>query len=152
MQVCPGCPIPEPTSVTVHYHHAWLIWGLYFVGVGLHVGLQINDIAKKNKWTRKDVFLAIGPAVAYRTFATAMVFGLIWHYPNVISDGLKLVGVNLGADEAQVVAMPMNNFVAGIYGLMLDSLLGYIPGLKSWLPNVNPPAPPTAGATEITKP
>lgn len=132
----------EPTAVTVHYHHAWLIWGLYFVGVALHVALQVNDIAQKNKWKRRDVLSAIGAAVAFRTFGTAMIFGLIWHYPMMVSSGLKMFGIDLGPDEAQVVAIPMNNFVAGLYGLMLDSLLGYIPGLKSWLPNVNPPEPP----------
>ena len=142
MQACPGCPIPEPTAITVHYHHGWLVWLLYFVGVLLHVTLQVDDIARKNNWKRRDVFNAIGPAVAFRTFGTAMIFGLIWHYPNLISNSLKIVGVNLGPDEAQVVAIPMNNFIAGIYGLMLDSLLGYIPGLKSWLPSVNPSAPP----------
>lgn len=144
----------EPTAITVHYHHAWLIWGLYFTGVAFHVTLQIFDIAAKNKWTRRDVINAIGPAVGYRTFGTAMIFGLIWHYPMAISSALKLVGVNIGADEAQVVAIPMNNFVAGLYGLVLDSLLGYIPGLKSWLPDVNPSAPPpaTPAAPQITKP
>ena len=145
----------EPTAITVHYHHAWLIWGLYFVGVALHVGLQVDDIARKNNWKRMDVFNAIGAAVGFRTFGTAMLFGLIWHYPMLISSALKTVGVNVGPDEAQVIAIPMNNFVAGLYGLTLDSLLGYIPGLKSWLPPVNPPAPPAQPpftAPQITKP
>jgi hypothetical protein len=143
----------EGVPVAIHYHHAWLIWALYLVGAGLHVTLQVNDIAAKNGWKRRDVLKAIGPAVAYRTFGTAMVFGLIWHYPMMISSGLKAVGVNIGPDEAEVLAVPMNNFVAGLYGLLLDSLLGYIPGFKSWLPTVTPPAPPPVGAVpEITKP
>jgi hypothetical protein len=130
---------PE-TGIAIHYHHAWLVWALYFVGVGLHVALQVNDIAAKNGWKRLAVVNAIGAAVAYRTFGTAMLFGLLWHYPLLISNALKAVGVNIGPDEAAVLAIPMNNFVAGLYGLVLDSLLGYIPGLKSWLPSVNPPA------------
>ncbi len=139
--------LAESVPVAVHYHHAWLVWVLYFVGVTLHVTLQVNDIAAKNGWKRRDVVNAIGPAVAYRTFGTAMLFGLIWHYPNLISGGLKLVGINIGPDEAEVVAIPMNNFVAGLYGLVLDSLLGYIPGLKSWLPSVNPPPTPLPAVT-----
>lgn len=122
-----------------HYHHAWLIWLLYFTGVALHVALQIDDIARKNGWTRKAVLNAIGPAVAFRTFGTAMIFGLIWHYPEALGNGLKMIGVNLGPDETEVLAFPMNNFVAGLYGLGLDVMLGYIPGLKSWLPDVNAP-------------
>jgi hypothetical protein len=129
----------QDVPVGVHYHHAWLVWVLYLVGFALHVALQVNDIAEKNAWTRGDVIKAIGPAVAYRSFASAMIFGLVWHYPLLISSALKTVGINIGPDEAEVFAVPMNNFVAGLYGLMLDSLLGYIPGLKSWLPSVNPP-------------
>lgn len=121
----------------VYYHHSWLIWALYFVGAALHVTLQVNDIAAKNKWKREDVVKAIGAAVSFRAFASAMTFGLIWHYPLFISGALKMFGINLSADQAGAVAIPMNYFVAGLYGLMLDSLLGFIPGLKSWLPTVN---------------
>lgn len=138
----------EGLSVPIHYHHAWLIWVLYFVGALLHVGLQVNDIAAKNAWKRRDVINAIGAAVAYRAFASAMVFGLIWHYPMAISNAMKMFGINVGQDEAEVFAIPMNNFIAGLYGLMLDSLLGYIPGLKSWLPGVNG----SVAKPEITKP
>jgi hypothetical protein len=141
----------EGTPLIVHYHHAWLVWMLYLIGAALHVALQVNDIAAKNKWTRQDVIKAIGAAVSYRAFASAMLFGLIWHYPLLISSALKAVGINIGPDEAEVLAIPMNNFVAGLYGLMLDSLLGFIPGLKSWLPSVNPP-PASPFAPEITKP
>jgi hypothetical protein len=137
----------QSVPVAIHYHHAWLVWILYFVGVALHVTLQVNDIAAKNGWKRQAVITAIGPAVAFRTFGTAMLFGLIWHYPMLISGALKAVGINVGPDEAEVLAIPMNNFIAGLYGLVLDSLLGYIPGLKSWLPSVN--TPPVA--PEMTK-
>jgi hypothetical protein len=144
--------LAEGVAVPIHYHHASLVWALYFTGVALHVALQVNDIAAKNKWTRRAVLGAIGPAVAYRTFGTAMLFGLIWYYPLAIPNALKAVGISIDADEAAVLAIPMNNFVAGLYGLVLDSLLGYIPGLKSWLPTVNPPAPPANPAPEVTKP
>ena len=130
----------QAVPVEIHYHHGWLVWLLYLVGAGLHVTLQVNDIAAKNGWKRTEVVKAIGAAVSYRAFASAMIFGLIWHYPLLISNALKAVGINIGPDEAEVFAIPMNNFVAGLYGLMLDSLLGYIPGLKSWLPSVIPPS------------
>lgn len=136
----------QAVPLEIHYHHGWLVWVLYLVGAALHVTLQVNDIAAKNGWKRRKVISAIGPAVAFRTFASAMIFGLVWHYPLIISNTLRTFGINVSADEAGVLAAPMNNFVAGLYGLLLDSLLGYIPGLKSWLPNVNPPLAP-----EITK-
>lgn len=132
-------PNSVPTVAMQHFHHAPLIWALYFVGAALHIALQIDDIARKNNWKRKDVFNAIGAAVAYRTFLSAMVFGLIWHYPEGIANALKTFGISLPGDEAEVLAFPMNYFVAGLYGLGLDVVLGYIPGLKSWLPSVTAP-------------
>lgn len=135
----------QSVPVAVHYHHAWLIWVLYFVGAALHVALQVNDIAAKNGWKRGAVVQAIWPAVTYRAFASAMIFGLLWFYPLLISNTLKAFGINIGADEAEVLAIPMNNFIAGLYGLGLDSMLGYIPGLKSWLPPVNGSVTPAAG-------
>lgn len=138
----------EAPVVPIHYHHAWLVWMLYFVGSALHVALQVDDIAKKNSLTRKQVISAIGTAVAFRQFAAAMVFGLIWHYPLIISNALKTFGINIGGDEAEVLAIPMNNMIAGLYGLALDSALGYIPGLKSWLPSVTPPPPPAPAPTK----
>lgn len=120
----------------IHYHHAWLIWLLYLVGVSLHIALQVDDIARKNKLERQAVWDAIYIRLLYRTFVTAMIFGILWYYPMLISSGLKMIGHPLGDDEASVLAIPMNNFIAGLYGVGLDSLLGYIPGLKSWLPDL----------------
>jgi hypothetical protein len=121
----------------VHYHHVSLIWSLYLMGVLCHVALQIDDIARKNKWARKAVVEALWIRLVYRTFATAMIFGIIWHYPLLIPGALKAIGHPVSDDEATVLAIPMNNFIAGLYGSGLDSLLGYIPGLKSWLPDLS---------------
>lgn len=137
----------QAVQTDIHFHHAWLIWLLYFVGAGLHIVLQVNDIAAKNSWTRTNVLKAIGASVAFRTFFATMLFGLVWYYPLLISNALALFGHPVSADEASVLAIPMNNFIAGIYGASFDSLLGYIPGLKSWLPSVTAvqPKQPPAG-------
>lgn len=127
--------IPPPHLI--HYHHAWLIWVLFFFGQFLHLALQVDDISRKNKLTRKQVINFIGTAVAVRTFFAAMIFGLIWHDPTLIADALKAMHINIGGEEAGVLEIPMNNFIAGLYGILLDSILGYIPGLKSWLPEIN---------------
>lgn len=132
--------ITDNKGFFIHYHDGFTIWLMFFVGVLLHVALQIDDIARKNKWTREAVSKAIGIPVAYRTFATACTFGLIWHYPLIISKLLAFFGHPVSADTADLIAIPMNYFIAGIYGLSLDSAFGYIPGLKSWLPAVEPAA------------
>ena len=86
--------------------------------------------------SRVDVFKSLLAPLAFRTFAAAMIFGLIWQHPSLISDIGGIFGHPLSADEASVFAIPMNNMIAGLYGLFLDSLLGYIPVLKSQLPDV----------------
>jgi Na+/proline symporter len=129
----------QATPVPVHYHHAWLIWILFGCGMVLHSFLQIDSMARKANLSRRAVFSKVLATLAYRTFAGAMIFGLLWLYPDMISKIAGMLGHALSPDEASVVAIPMNNFIAGIYGLFLDSALGYIPVLKSQLPSLPDP-------------
>lgn len=126
----------QTTPVVIHYHHGWLIWLLFLLGDALHVALQVDNLARSSKLTYKQVIQETGIKVLYRAFACAMVFGLLWQDPAIVSQIAKLVGFNISADEAEVFAIPINNAIAGLYGLFLDSLLGYIPFLKSQLPEV----------------
>lgn len=123
----------------IHYHHGWLIWILFFVGQVLHVALQVNSLADSSGKTRTTVLKNIFIPVMWRTFACAMIFGLIWQYPDMIAKLASMVGFNVSSDETSVLAIPMNNFIAGVYGLGLDSALGYIPFLKSQLPVIQLP-------------
>ena len=121
----------------IHYHHIGVIWALFLVGEGLHVFLQVDDLARKNLQSRIAVLKCILAPVAYRAFACAMIFGLLWQHPDIVSRLAGYFGHPLSADESEVFAIPMNNSIAGLYGLFLDSLLGYIPVLKSQLPALN---------------
>jgi len=120
----------------VHYHHIWIIWILFLVGDGLHVLLQVNSLATVSKISKMVVLRSIWIPVAFRTFASAMIFGLIWQHPDLISQIGGIFGHPLSSDENSVFTIPMNNMIAGLYGLFLDSVLGYIPVLKSQLPDV----------------
>jgi hypothetical protein len=144
--------VAESVPLAIHYHSAVIVWILFFCGSACHIALQIDDIARKNKWTRGNVVKAIGTKVLFRTFAVTMIFGLLWHYPLLIANALKLIGRPVGDDEAAVLAIPMNYFIAGLYGAGLDSLLGYIPGLKSWLPDLNGPVDPPLPVLGQSKP
>jgi hypothetical protein len=126
----------QSLPVDIHYHHVAWIWILFFFGQFLHIALQVDDLARKSSKPRDEVLGMILIQVCFRTFWCAMIFGLIWQYPLIISNVLKIFGHPIGPDEADVMAIPMNNFIAGIYGLSLDSVLGYIPVLKSQLPPV----------------
>lgn len=136
----------QAITTAVHYHHGWLIWLLFLLGDALHVGLQVDSLARTSSATRRKVLSVVWAAVAFRTFACAMIFGLIWQHPTLISQIGGLFGHPLSPDESSVFTIPMNNMIAGLYGLFLDSLLGYIPVLKSQLPTVQnggqPQVPP----------
>jgi hypothetical protein len=126
----------QVVPVVVHYHHGWLIWLLFLCGAALHVCLQINNLVTQAKSSWSRVFCVVWVAVAYRMFACAMIFGLIWQHPALISQIGGLFGHPLSGDESSVFAIPMNNMIAGLYGLYLDSVLGYVPWFKSQLPQV----------------
>jgi hypothetical protein len=69
--------------------------------------------------------------------------GVYWatFYPEVLSDGLKLAGLNW-AFHSQI---PHYAVVAFFFGLGMDSLLDFalskIPYLRDWLPQMPPPLP-----------
>jgi hypothetical protein len=126
----------EAHVITVHYHHAWLIWVLFLAGELFHAALQIDNLSRAGATTRLAVLRQVVTPLISRAFVCAMIFGLIWEDPQLIAQIAKLLGHPLGADEAGVFALPMNNMVAGLYGMFLDSLLGYIPILKSQLPAI----------------
>jgi hypothetical protein len=142
----------EPVGVPVHFHHAILVWAIFYVGQILHAALQIDSIAKKSGKLRRTVFSLTWVPLAFRVGACTVVFGFVFSYPTFIPQIAKILGHPLGPDESSVLALPVNNALALAYGMFLDSVLGYIPFLKSQLPDVNgvaasppPPAPPLAG-------
>lgn len=135
MDITQAAQVHVDAHTVISYHHTWLIWLLFLIGEALHIAVQVDDIARKNKMARKLVFTEIGFRFANRAFWCAMIFLLIWQYPECISAIVRIFHP-IGPDEAEVLAIPMNNAVAGLYGLALDSLLNYIPGLKSQLPSI----------------
>lgn len=127
----------QSVPIDIHYHHAWLVWLLFFCGEILHVALQADDMARKAEKSRWALLCLIWPKIAFRVFCCAMIFAIIWGNPELIAKIPAIFGHPIGVDESEVLAVPMNNAIAGLYGLFLDSLLGYIPVLKSQLPNLN---------------
>lgn len=128
-------PIPAP--VVVHFNHIWLVWLLYFWGQLSHAALQVDSQARKAKLTRRSVFYTTWPRIVYRVSISTALFMLVWDNPGLITGAFSMIGHPLGADETAVLAIPMNNALALLYGLLTDSLLGYVPFLKSQLPDLN---------------
>src|ERR1035437_4672639 len=103
--------------VVIKYHHGWLIWILFLVGGILHAALQIDSIARAHKMSRGAVLASVWIPLLYRTFACAMIFGLIWQHPDLVSKITGIFGHPLGPEEQSAFAVPMNNSIAGLYGL-----------------------------------
>jgi len=123
-------------STQTLYHHLWLIWILYYWGQLSHTALQVDSQARKAKMTWKAVLSVTGIRLIYRmTFSTA-IFMLVWNNPQLIVKALGFFGMSISSEESSVLALPMNNALALLYGLLTDSLLGYIPVLKSQLPDI----------------
>lgn len=126
-------------SIDAHYHHTWLIWGLFFLGQILHGLLQIDSISRQTKQTRRTILYDAWIRIAYRMGACSVLFGLVWLYPELLTKLLGVIGLQVSGDEATVIALPMNNLLALGYGMGFDSALGYIPILKSQVPPVEMP-------------
>jgi hypothetical protein len=123
--------------VTVHYHHAPLIWVLFLLGQVLHALLQLDTTATNHGTARRDLFFKNWIRICYRIAISAVAFGIIWQHPQIIHGLLATVGIQIGGDEAAVFALPINNLLALGYGLSMDSLISYVPWFKNLLPEVN---------------
>jgi len=122
--------------VEIHYHHDWLVWVIFAFGDGIHMLLQIDTIARNTKTSWRAVFTDAWARLLYRAAVCIFVFGLIWHYPHMLTAIASKVGITVSSDEAEVFALPMNNILAFGWGLGLDVMFGYIPWFKSQLPSV----------------
>jgi len=125
----------EATPVVTHFHHLWVIWALYYWGQLMHAALQVDSQARKAKMGYRAVIKITGIRLLYRITASTALFLLLWDNPQLVVKGISMIHP-LTPDEAAVFAIPINNALALAYGLLSDSLLGYIPWLKSQLPDV----------------
>ena len=115
----------------IHYHHIGWIWVLFVSGMLIHWLGQVWRLSQDSKTQIKTVVQVNWVPMLYRSFACGLVFAGIWQHPQMIASLLRFFGHPVSADEAEVLAWPMNNVLAGAYGFGLDSLWGYVPWLKS---------------------
>jgi hypothetical protein len=115
----------------IHYHHIGWIWVLFVSGLLVHWLGQIWRLGQDSKTTMRRVLCVNWVPMVVRSFACSLIFAAIWQHPQMIAAALKFIGHPISADEAAVFAWPMNNVISGAYGFGLDSLVGYIPILKS---------------------
>jgi hypothetical protein len=123
-------------SISVHYHHAPLIWFLFLLGQILHALLQLDTTATNHGASRRAMLYKNWIRLCYRVAVSSVAFGIIWQHPQLIHGLLGMIGIQIGGDEAAVFALPMNNLLALGYGLCIDSLISYIPWFKNLLPTV----------------
>jgi hypothetical protein len=123
-------------TVSVHYHHAPLIWFLFLLGQVLHALLQLDTTATNHNASRRAMLYKNWIRLCYRVAVSSVAFGIIWQHPQLIHGLLASIGIQIGGDEAEVFALPMNYLLALGYGLSIDSVISYIPWFKNLLPTV----------------
>jgi hypothetical protein len=127
----------ENHPILVHYHHAPWIWATFIVALLLHSLLNVDDIARKTLRSRAAVFEDAWIRIFYRWGFCIGFFGLLWLYPEILTKLFGIFGIQIGGDESAVFSLPMNIPLALLYGLVSDSILGYIPILKNQLPPIS---------------
>ena len=75
--------------------------------------------------------------LAARLFLTTMGFLFIWDNPGAIPKLFEWIGWPLPEKFAGLLAIPLTAPVAGIYGFASDALLGFIPGLRGVVPQID---------------
>src|ERR1700722_447833 len=102
----------------------------------LHWLLQIWQMSVDGKTSMISVVKKNVVPMLWRSFADGLIFAGIWQHPQMIADVAKFFGHPISADEASVFAWPMNNVLAGAYGMGIDYLISHIPGLKNAYPSL----------------
>jgi hypothetical protein len=134
-----------------HYHHIYWIWVLFVVGMAMHWLLQVWRISQDTKTPMLAVINKNLVPVAFRSFVDLLIFAGIWQHPDILAQIAGFFGHPVTPDETAVFSIPMNNVLAAAYGVGLDSLIGYLPWLKSQLPPLTI-AQATVIARETNKP
>lgn len=119
--------------------HTLFIWTVYFIGQCFHILLQADAVARsKNNpiSTRWGVIRQNAIAMAARVFVCWLLFVLIWDNPTALSGFFEWIGISISPRMQEILNLPMNVPLAGVYGMFSDSLLGYIPFMKNALPKI----------------
>lgn len=114
------------------------IWLLFFVGQVVHVMAQIETVVrtKTNPANSRLQILKDGWfAFVIRAFVCTMLFGvfLSGELPTVLL-AFKIESPLWVEALSAVMNSAAGPFIAGAFGYSIDSLLAYIPGLKSYVP------------------
>lgn len=131
--------MPTSSALEAASHHHYTIIILFVIGYMLHVGLQVDAIAraKNNPLNlRRQILKQNGIRLAARFFASLLIFFGVWKNPSLIPTIFSYAGINLNATATAILTLPMSGPLAGMMGLGVDSILAYIPGLKNIVPAI----------------
>ena len=125
-----------------HYLHLVALV-LFLVGDALHVLVQVDDLARKGKTTRKAIFSERWVSIIVRgSISTA--FFLLW-LQGQLDDLITATGISIPASIDKILDMQVSGALALLAGFAFDSAIGYIPFLSKI--GVPPPIVDTGAPT-----
>lgn len=126
-------------AVPASSHH-YSIVVLFLIGYLLHVGLQVDAIARAKgnlPNARRKIFEQSWIRMAFRLFVSLMIFIYVWHEPAAIPKLLGYFGISPNETVTAILTVPMSPPVAGLFGCFWDTVLAFIPGLKNAVPTID---------------
>ena len=114
----------------------------YVLGQALHIALQADAIkrSRNNATASYGTFLRLnGVRLAWRAFLCTMIFIFLWSHPTALVELFKYIGWNIPDKISWLLSLPMTIPTAGAFGLVVDALLSFIPGLKNLIPKLDEP-------------
>jgi hypothetical protein len=113
----------------------WLAFGAFVAGYFIHLYLKIDEAVrdKSNPANSRWGLIKQNAAVLLaRFFFSAVAYGFVRSHPELLSTlaGYANIPVAILGQLTLVTNIPLS----GVFGYEVDSLLGYIPGLKNQVP------------------
>lgn len=124
-----------------------LAYAMFLTGYAIHLFLWIDEAVRdptNGAKTRLGLLKLNAARLLARFFLSLILFGLVRAHPSFLVTLLGYVGVTPSGVFSELLAAPLDGWLCGLYGYGADSLLGYIPILKSYIPPLPAAAPPAA--------
>lgn len=106
-----------------------------FVGWTLHALGQVDAIARAKGLKRINLLEANWIRLAIRGFSMVCFFLLWMYHPSVVAGAIAKIGIPLSPTAQAFLTLPIVPATSGLFGLVFDSIVTFIP----WFKNISPP-------------
>ena len=127
----------QAAEIAGQYHVVIAVF--FFIGFLLHVGLQVDAIARSKNNPANTHWAVVKQnsiTLAARFFVSFLIFLYVWGNPSTLPTIIGYFGITLSPNAIAIMTLPMSPEVAGMEGFFVDSLLAFVPFLKNALPQI----------------